>query len=69
MTDAKSTAECLLCVYKQRADSILGASNCYTASSVLSAHHFLKLLIHKVDCGLDNAQAVAITIKVFHSNF
>lgn len=56
MTAAKRAAVCLLCVYMQRADSILGASNCCcSASSVLSTHHFLNLLIHKVECGLDNA--------------
>lgn len=55
MTAAKRAAVCLLCVYMQRADSILGASDCCSASSILSTHHFLKLLIHKVDCGLDNA--------------
>lgn len=71
MTAAKGAAVCLLCVYMQKAYRILGGSNCCSASSVLSIHHFLKLLIHEVDCGLDNAPgvAVAVTILLFHGAF
>lgn len=69
MTAAKRAAVCLLCVSMQKADSILGASKCCSACSVLSTHHFLKLLIHKVDCGLDYAKAVAVTTKLFHGAF
>lgn len=55
----------------QKAYRILGGSSCSSASGVLSIHHFLKLLIHKVDCGLDNAQGVAVkvTIMLFHGAF
>lgn len=69
MTAAKRVArqQCLLCVSMQRAGSILGA--CERSSSVLSTHHFLKLLIHKVDCGLDYAKAVAVTTELLHSRF
>lgn len=37
----------------------------------MSIHHFLKLLIHEVDCGLDNAQGVAaaVTVLLFHGAF
>lgn len=71
MTAAKGAAVCLLCVYMQKAYRILGGSNCCSASSVLSIHHFLKLLIHEVDCGLDNTQGVAVaaTILLFHGAF
>lgn len=71
MTAAKGAAVCLLCVYVQKAYRILGGSNCCSARSVLSIHHFLKLLIHEVDCGLDNSQgvAVAVTILLFHGAF
>lgn len=71
MTAARGAAVCLPCVYMQKAYGILGGSNCCSASSVLSIHHFLKLLIHEVDCGLDNTQgvAVAVTVFLFHGAF
>lgn len=53
MTAAKRAAVCLLCVSRQKPDSILGACKCSSACSILSTHHFLKLLIHKLDSGLE----------------
>lgn len=38
-----------------RGERILGGSSCSSARSLLSIHHFLKLLIHKVDGGLEKA--------------
>lgn len=64
MTAAKGAAVCLLCVHIQKAHRILGGSNCCPASSVVSIHHFLKLLIREVDCGLDNAQGVAAAVPL-----
>lgn len=71
ITAAKGAAVCLLCVYVQKAYRILGGSDCCPARSVLSIHHFLKLLIHEVDCGLDNTPGVAaaVTILLFHGAF
>lgn len=69
MTAAKRAAMCLLCVSRQRADSILGFSKCCSARSILSTHHFLKLLIHKLDSGLDYVKAVAVANKLFHGAF
>lgn len=66
MTAAKRAAWCLLCVSRQKAYSILGASKHCSACSILSTHHFLKLLIHKLDCGLNYAKTVAVTNKLCH---
>lgn len=61
MSAAKRAAVCLLCVSRQRADSILGDSKCCSARSISSTHHFLKLLIHKLDSGLGYVKAEAVT--------
>ena len=62
MSAAKRAAVCLRCVSAQKDDSILGAC-CCCACSILSTHHFLKLLIHKLGCGLDYAKAVAVNYQ------
>lgn len=69
MTAAKREAVCLLCVSRQKAHRILGASKCCSACCILSTHRFLNLLIHELDCGLDYAKVVVVTAELLRDTF